>query len=84
MNYDYYTNNRKVLMLFSKWASVGIKEEEFFEDMYILVIEVIKELLPQIMNDIQVNIETRLNGKVISSKEIQEEVKRLILEHFSN
>lgn len=83
----FYSNkDMTYLNHWGKWASMGIEREQLFQDVRQLVEDMIKEIVPQVLDEYlksySVNVETRLNGKAANLEGLRADIERLIMEEL--
>lgn len=84
----FYSNkDMSYLNHWSDWAEKGLEREQLFYDVRQLVEDMIKEIVPQVIEEYlkgyTVNVETRLNGRAVDLSGLKSDLERLIVDELS-
>ena len=70
-----------------QWAAIGAEREQLFQDVRQLVEDMIKEIVPQVIEEylkgFSVNVETQLNGRAADLRGLKGDIERLIIDELT-
>lgn len=83
----YNDKNKTYLNHWYNWAADGPEKEEMFQDIRQLVEDMIREMLPQIIEEYislyNIDIQTRINGKINNLSGLRSDIERIIIEELT-
>ena len=84
----FYSNKEmSYLNHWPKWASYGVDREQLFYDVRQLVEDMIKEIVPQMVEEylkgFTIDVETQLNGRAADLSGLKSDIERLIIDELS-
>lgn len=84
----YNDKNKSYINHWFRWAEKGIEREELFQDVRQLVEDMIKQILPQAieehLNGLTIDVETRINGKTADLSGLKGELEQIIVDELIN
>ena len=84
----FYSNkDMSYLNHWAEWAIKGAEREELFQDVRQLVEDMVKEIVPQVIEEhlkgFTIDVETRLNGRAADLNGLKSDIERLIADELT-